>query len=232
MRLASIAVLSVSIWFTAYAQGADVRDLIAKLKNKDSDVRRSAAKELGELKTEAKSAVPELIRATRDKDLFVRRYAAEALGNIGPDAKSGITALSAVTNDEKKEVAEAAVDALGRIGPDAIPALTSVLKDPNKHSNVRRKAAVALGKLGLRAHGSVPAMADVLSGKVKMAKKGKGVNDDDIRVEVATALGSVAKADDAAAIEALKAVSEGKQKNKALKKAAGDALRQIDRGEK
>ena len=232
MRVASIAVLSACIWFAAYAEGAEVRDLVAKLKDKDSDVRRAAAKELGELKTEAKSAVPELIRAMRDKDLFVRRYAAEALGNIGPDAKIAITALSAAMNDEKKEVAEAAVDALGKIGPDSIAALTSALKDANKHSNVRRKAAVALGKLGLRAHGSVPAMADVLSGKVKMAKKGKGVNDDDIRVEVATALGSVAKADDAAAIEALKAVSEGKQKNKALKKAAGDALRQIDRGEK
>ena len=42
----------------------------------------------------------------------------------------------------------------------------------------------------------------------------------------------MAKSDDAAAIKALKAVSEGKQKNKALKKAAGDALRKINSGEK
>ena len=232
MRVASIAVLSACIWFAAYAEGADVSGLIAKLKSKDSDARRAAAKDLGELKDEAKSAVPELIRATRDKDLFVRRYAAEALGNIGPDAKAAIAALGAAMNDEKKEVAEAAVDALGKIGPDAIPALISALKDANKHPNVRRKAAVALGTFGPRARGSVTAMADILSGKVKMGKKNKGGNDDDIRIEVATALGSVAKSDDAAAIKALKAVSEGKQKNKALKKAAGEALRQIDRGEK
>jgi HEAT repeat protein len=227
MRVALTGVLTACIWFVAYAEGAEVRHLVAKLKEKDSDLRRAAAKELSELGAEAKSAVPDLIRTMRDKDLFVRRYSAEALGNIGLDAKTAIPALAAALNDDKKEVAEAAVDALSKIGPDSIAALTSALKDANKDPNVRRKAAIGLSKLGLRAHGAVSAMTDILSGKVKAGKKGKG-NDDDIRVEVASALGSVAKRDDAAAIKALKAVSEGKQKNKALKKAAGDALRQIN----
>ena len=231
MRVASTALLTACIWFAASADGAEVSDLVAKLKAKDSDLRRAAAKELSELGAEAKSAVPDLTRTLRDKDLFVRRYSAEALGNIGLDAKAAIPALTTAMNDEKKEVAEAAVDALGKIGPDSIAALTSALKDANKDPNVRRKAAVGLGKLGLRAHSAVPAMTDIMTGKVKAGKKGKG-NDDDIRIEIASALGSVAKSDDAAAIKALKGVSEGKQKNKALKKAAGDALRQIDSGEK
>ena len=227
MRIVLTSVLTMCICFVAYAHGAEVRDLIAKLKDKDSDIRRAASKELSELGPEAKSAVPDLIKAMRDKDLFVRRYSAEALGNVGPDAKSAIPTLAAAMNDEKKEVAEAAVDALGKFGHESLAALTSALKDPNKDPNVRRKAAIGLGQIGLRARGAVPAMTDILRGKVKPGKKGKG-NDDDIRVEVASALGSVAKSDDTAAIKALESVSEGKQKNKELKKAASDALRRIN----
>ena len=231
MRVALTGVLTACIWFAACAEGAEVRELIAKLKDKDSDIRRAAAKELSEVGPEAKAAVPDLIRALRDKDLFVRRYSAEALGNVGPEAKTAIPALSAALNDEKKEVAEAAIDALGKFGHDSLAALTSAHKDANKDPSVRRKAAVALGKIGPRARSVVPAMTAIVSGKAKAAKKGKA-NDDDIRVEVASALGSIAKSDDAAAIKALESVSEGKQKNKALKKAAGDALRKINSAEK
>ena len=95
MRIVSIGVLTACICFAAYAEGADVTDLVAKLKDKDSDLRRAAAKDLSELGAEAKSATPGLTRALRDKDLFVRRYSAEALGNIGPDAKTAIPALAA-----------------------------------------------------------------------------------------------------------------------------------------
>ena len=64
--------------------------------------------------------------------------------------------------------------------------------------------------------------------KAKVKGKGKGkFNDDDVRVDVAVALGSIAKSEDAAAIDALRAVSEGKQRNKALKQAAGEALKKI-----
>src|SRR4051794_38404911 len=110
MRAALTATLTMSIWFVAYADGAEVRELVAKLKDKNSDLRRAAAKELSELGPEAKDAVPDLIRALKDKDLFVRRFTAETLGNVRPEAKAAIPALSAALNDPKKEVAEAAVD--------------------------------------------------------------------------------------------------------------------------
>ena len=226
MRVALTGVLTACIWFAACAEGAEVRELIAKLKDKDSDIRRAAAKELSEVGPEAKAAVPDLIRALRDKDLFVRRYCAEALGNVGPEAKTAIPALSAALNDEKKEVAEAAIDALGKFGSESLAALTSALKDVNKDPAIRRKAAIALGKIGLRARSAVPAMTAIVNGKAKAAKKGKG-NDDDIRLEVVTALGSVAKSDDTAAIDALKTLSEAKRKSP-LKTAAGEAIRKIN----
>lgn len=231
MRSLLPGLLSLSIWMVSVAEGADVRELIDKLKSPDSDLRRTAAKELGELGSEARAAVPELSKALRDRDLFVRRFAAEALGQIGPDAKAAVPALAMAMNDERKEVQLAAVEALGKLGPDSIAALTSALKDTNKDPTVRKKAAQALGKAGLRARSAVPALADVLSGKIqspKAAKKGKNLSDDDFRVDVAIALGSLARPEDASAISALKAVSEGKQRNKALKKAASDSLRKIN----
>jgi HEAT repeat protein len=228
MRFLLMGLLSLSITVVAAAEGAEVRELVAKLKDKDSDARRAAAKELGELGPEARDAVPELVKALRDRDLFVRRFAAEALGKIGPDAKSGVSALAAVMNDERKEVQMAAVEALGRIGPASISALTSALKDPNKDPAIRRLAVQGLGKIGLQARGAVPALTDVLTGKIKSprSKKGKG-SDDDIRVEVARTLGLVAKAEDKAAIDALRAVSEGKQRNRELKAAASASLRKL-----
>jgi hypothetical protein len=209
----------------ASVEGADVRDLATKLKNKDSDVRRAAAKDLSELGAEAVGAVSALTKALSDSDLFVRRFAAEALGSIGPEAKSAVPALTTATNDERDEVQLAAVDALSKIGAPSIDALTKVVKDTGKKGEVRRKAAQGLAKIGMEARRSVSTLAMVLKGKVKM-KKGK-INDDDIRVDVAVALGSIATADDSAAIEALKSVSEGKQRNKQLKKAAQDSLRKI-----
>jgi len=228
MRILLTGLLVWSIWCISTADAAEVKELIEKLQSKDSDVRRAAAKELAELGSEASGAVPELTRALRDRDLFVRRFAAEALGKIGPNAKSSIPELTLALNDERKEVQLAAIDALGQMGSASTQALTAALRDPNKDPAVRRKAAVGLGKIGGEARGAVPVMSDILLGKIKMTKetRRKG-NDDDIRVEVATALGRIAKPEDKVAINALKAVSEGKQRNRMLQKAAADSLRRL-----
>ena len=58
MRLWLAALLSVASVFSASAVAADVRDLETKLKSRDPDVRRAAAKDLAELGSEARSAVP------------------------------------------------------------------------------------------------------------------------------------------------------------------------------
>jgi len=233
MRYLLACALGLGIFAIASAEAAELNELMKKLASKDVEQRREAAKELGDLGSEAKDAVPALKKALRDSDLFVRRFSIEALGKIGPDAKAAIPEVALAMNDEKKEVALAAAEGLGKMGPDAIKALTSAVKDVNKDPQVRKKAALSLGNMGLQARGAVPALADVLTGKVgnnktNPKKKGKDLTDNDIRVEVATALGAIAKAEDTAAIDALKSVSEGKQKNKALKKAAADSLKKIN----
>ncbi len=170
--------------------------------------------------------MPALTKSLSDRDLFVRRFSAEALGAIGPDSKSAVPGLAKALNDSRKEVQLAAADALGKIGPSSIQALSSAVKDPAKDGAVRQKAAQGLARIGMEARSSLPTLASVLKGKVKGKGKGK-FNDDDVRVDVAVALGAIAGPEDSAAIEALRSVSEGKQRNKALKQAAGEALKKI-----
>src|SRR5262245_28719000 len=110
MRFLLMGLLALSVVVMTTAEAAEVRELIAKLKEKDSDTRRNAARELGELGPEARPAVTELTKALKDSDLFVRRYSAEALGKIGADARGAVTALAAAMNDPKKEVQLAAVE--------------------------------------------------------------------------------------------------------------------------
>jgi len=232
MRATLTGFLSFIIVFAAHAEGADLRELIARLGNSDNFKRREAAKELSELGPEAKSALPALRKAMRDKDLFVRRFAAEAMGKIaaGTGDKDTVSVLFLATNDEKEEVQKAAIEALALMGQAATDALVSILKDSGKTAFVRKKAAQGIGNIGMSARRAIPPLTDLVSGKMKtgkVQKKGKNLNDDDIRPDAATALGSVAKKDDTEAIEALKGVAEGKQKNKSLQKAASEALRKI-----
>src|SRR5260370_3766385 len=101
-------------------QAADVDDLVKQLKDKETDVRRKAAKELADAGPDAKPAVPMLIAALKDSDLFVRRFSAQALGAIGEE--SAMPALEKVVKDanEKKEVQEAAVIAVGKMGKGSV----------------------------------------------------------------------------------------------------------------
>lgn len=235
MRTSLTMTLALALLSTAAAADTsdEVKELITKLQSDDSDARRAAAKGLGELGEGAKDAVAALTKALSDKDLFVRRYAAEALGRVGADARPAVGRLSQLVGDDRKEVSLAAVEALGKIGgPSGIQALISALKDPNKDPQVRKRAAQGLGQIGLAARGAVPTLTDVVTGRIKgpekpKAKAAKKGNDDDIRVDAARALGSVAKKEDKAAIAALRSVAEGKQRNRDLQKAAADSLRKL-----
>jgi HEAT repeat protein len=58
--------------------------LIAALRDKDAEVRRSAALGLGSFRERAKDAVPALLAALNDSDRRVREAAATALARIDP----------------------------------------------------------------------------------------------------------------------------------------------------
>jgi HEAT repeat protein len=87
----------------------DVKDaiepLLEALKNdKDADVRRAAARALGNISPDPKAVVPALTEALKDRSVTVKLAAATALGQYGPDARSALPPLrelAAMKNDKK-----------------------------------------------------------------------------------------------------------------------------------
>jgi HEAT repeat protein len=206
--------------------GAEVEEWIAKLKDSDTDARRAAAKALSEAGGEAKAAVPALLEALKDKDIYVRRFSALALGEIGADPKMAVPGLRQALSDPRKEVQEAAAQALGKMGKDGVAPLLAVLKDANRVTDIRRKAVETLGTMGADARDAIPTLINGLK-TADPKNKMKGPNFDDVRIELAIALGSIASAEDKNAVTALQAVSDGKQRDRTLQKAAREALQKI-----
>lgn len=69
----------------------EVQRDIEALKGPDVEVRRAAARALGDIGPEAKEAVPELIEALNDEDMDL--IAVWALGRIGPAAVAAVPAI-------------------------------------------------------------------------------------------------------------------------------------------
>jgi hypothetical protein len=224
-------VLGVFLCAGITAQAADIDGLVNKLKDKDADARRAAAKELGAAGKDAQPATDALIKSLKDKDLFVRRFAAQALGDIEADPKVAAPPLAALLRDpkEKKEAQQAAAVSLGKMGLAGVAPLVTAIKDDSTDNDVRRKAIESVGKIGPDAKAAIPA----LIGQLKMTGGGKkktGDKDIDCRIEAATSLGQIAKADDKEALAALRDIASGKdlKKNKALGDALKTAIKEIE----
>jgi HEAT repeat protein len=99
----------------------DVKDALdplrEALKNDTSpDVRRAAAKALGDINPDAAATVPALTEALKDKSPVVKMAAARALGQYGAEARSAVPALQALAKEKSdKKVMQAARLALKSI---------------------------------------------------------------------------------------------------------------------
>ena len=230
---------------------ADTSGLVKKLASKDNEVRREAARDLGELGKDAKSATKALVKALKDKDRFVRRFAAQALGNIGTDAaKDAIPGLTALIDDDNAPVREASIKALAKMGPAAVPALTKAL---GSTTDVQEVAVNALGEAGTA---GIPALSGVIKNPkisatlrtraitllpkdtearpalpalVEAAAKPAGGQDGrQLRIAAIQAVGRVATSDDAAAVAALdKLAKDEARPNMPFRRQAEAALKSV-----
>ena len=102
--------------------------------NQSSEVRKYAAKALGELGEHAASSVPALTKCILDR--FVRKNAVTALGQLGEHAASCVPALLQHLENKHPDVRKAAGDALGELGEHAassVPMVTKYLEHEDKH---------------------------------------------------------------------------------------------------
>jgi hypothetical protein len=70
---------------------SEVQKYREALKSTDINIRREAARALGEIGPEAKDAVPELVEALGDEDVDL--IAVWTLGQIGPAARAAVPAI-------------------------------------------------------------------------------------------------------------------------------------------
>jgi HEAT repeat protein len=92
----------------------DVKDAIEPLMealkgDRDAEVRRAAAKALGDISPDSKLVVPALTEALKDSSVAVKMQAALALGQYGAEARSALPSLRELAFDKKqKKLAQAA----------------------------------------------------------------------------------------------------------------------------
>lgn len=105
--------------------------LIAALDRPEPNVRLQAARTLGELGQQARSATPALVKTLgNDEVLVVRAAAAVAVSRLGTEAKTAVPALIKLAESPEAEGRKAAIYALGNLGPiaeEAVPTLREIV---------------------------------------------------------------------------------------------------------
>jgi len=128
------------------------------LKAEDPRSRHAAARTLGELGSQARSAIPALLVALGDADPSVRFQVSASLKKIGPRADAALALAMALRTGDPDSRARIA-EVLGRMGPEAsatVPDLVQALEDPSE--NVRRAAGTALRRIGSEPPGLAPSL--------------------------------------------------------------------------
>lgn len=127
-----------------------VQHLTRLLSDSNQDVSRLSAYLLGQMGSEAASAVPALEQIRDSGKSLTSLHAAEALTRISPDDTASYELLTAALNSESREHRLFAAVSLGGVrqagGKIAAAALKDALK--NEDPDVRATAALSLGGLG------------------------------------------------------------------------------------
>ncbi|MGO9110511.1 MAG: sister chromatid cohesion protein PDS5 [Thermoguttaceae bacterium] len=112
--------------------------LVGLLNDKSKDVRTTAARSLGYIRSDAQTTIPALTGLLKDKDERVREAAASSLGNFGPDAKAASPVLAELLKDKDEGVRYAAEEALLEINSVPMPApVASLFSDLSQQAEVK-----------------------------------------------------------------------------------------------
>ena len=142
-----------------------VPQLAAALAGEDRDARLWAACILNKIGREAAEAVPALTKALDDDQVKVRLYSARALGHMGAVPRETATALIETLDDQNRGVRHDAAATLLILGrkADALAVLRRALRDGD--ADVRRSAALAVGRAGPAGVALMPELVQTLRDK-------------------------------------------------------------------
>jgi HEAT repeat protein len=188
---------------------------IGQLGSPNVEVRRTAARTLGEQATLDARAVAALTNAVVDRDTEVRWLAADALGKGGSAAASSLPALDKALGDTDSTVRLKAALAVQKIDPkdtSFVPVLTKEMRTGNG------RVLLEVGRRGSDAAWAVPTLIGLLSHESPK-----------VRALAAQTLGDIG----AAATGAKEALQRAAGDSSApVQSAARDALSRIDTGKR
>jgi WD40 repeat protein len=129
---------------------AGITELAHDLGGHDLGRRLAAARALGKLGPEARSAVPDLLRALTDDNADVRTEALTSLQLIGsPEAKDVPLLVPLLRNVRFPDGQRYALEMLGKLGPAAEPAVSALVEGlSDANDRIRFKSAELLGAIG------------------------------------------------------------------------------------
>jgi HEAT repeat protein len=197
---------------------AAIPNLVALLKDKDADVRISAAKALNTISSKAVPALANytLVELLRDKELKVRQAAAETLRYMGPDAATvAVDPLIQLLEHKNSSVRKSAAFALQGIGPAAQAAIDPLIKQLKVENPKVRDSATNALRIIIKGH-KEQAKVDTL---IKLLEDKN--NDAYVRATAAEALGNI-KAQ--AAVDSLIEFLEDKNNDAYVRASAAEAL--------
>lgn len=158
----------------AEKKAAAVAPLTTALKDKREQVRRLAARSLGDIGEPARAAMEELIALGDDRSIDVRREAASAVGRLGPvvvdELKNRLAKPRSLA--DQLLVLRAAAE-METEGVDLIPSVLNVLKERDQRALVRETAVTALKQIASK---SPEALAEALSdGNLELGRSLPGI---------------------------------------------------------
>ena len=124
-----------------------VSTLIGELYSNDRAARILAIRSLGQLGTDAATAIRDLVEIVDDPDKDIAALSLRAVAVIGPDRslKSKLVGLLRDSCPRMRQMAAFAIGALGEDASEAVPSLASMLKDEDR--SVQMQAMLALSRV-------------------------------------------------------------------------------------
>lgn len=212
----------ISVFFLAVAAVAanskPTSQIVIDLGKRDPMVRIRAILGMAAVKPNQRIATALIKTALKDDNDTVSEIAADVLAGMATEAKGSVPSVVVVLLDQKRTPAERiraanVVWALGGEAREAVPALLKILENRQANSELRQRAAVALGRIRAGSE-AVPRLIDIL------------VNQDEdfeLRQDAAGVLEGLGS-DATAALRPLSVILNDKKENLKLREDAARAL--------
>jgi HEAT repeat protein len=167
--------------------------LLSLLDDESEDVGVNAAKSLGRIGPEARSALPALVAAITDGKGWVRYQALQAIRKIDPDSDQIVPGFVALLHHELRPIRLEAARELRQIDPEQTAAIVEVLIELLSGNDGLFIDVVVgeLGRIGPAAASAVPKLSELL-------RRRNSPSDSHLRINVADALGNIGPGAEAA----------------------------------